>query len=200
MPAKHKNLITILGITALVWYLTMCFRVSLQGRFFWGNRLLVPIIPILILPLAFIKLDNILNKLLLTLTQLGSIVNQFAGLFTKIHENILIKIEIHYLIGQDPHSKLLRGIELFFHKLKTADAKYLVTEFGIISKEIINLTNYDTFHGFNIWIVHLLNRLGLKEHYSVAGIILLSIIIIICIALFINIFTKLMLIIIKFKN
>ena len=75
---------------------------------------------------------------------------------------------------------------LFFHKLKTADAEYLVSEFGIISTEIINLKNYDTFYGFNLWLVHLLNHLGLKEYSYISGIIVLSIIIIFCIALFIK--------------
>jgi hypothetical protein len=186
VPIQYRKSLKTVGIIALVWYLTMCFWVSLQGGFCWGNRLLVPIIPLLFLPFVFLKFDSLLSKIFLSLSLLVSLIIQFTGSFTKIHEIILIKIEIHDLVGQNPHSQLLRGVELFYHKLKSADAEYLVSEFGIISTEIINFTNYDTFYGFNLWVVHLLNHLGLKDYSYLAGIILLSITIILCIALFIN--------------
>lgn len=186
IPIQYRKSLRIVGIISLVWYLTMCFWVSLQGGFCWGNRLLVPIIPLLFLPFVFLKFNSLLSKIILSLVMLVSLIIQFAGSYTKIHEIILIKIEIHELVGQNPHSQLIRGIELFCHKLRSADAEYLVSDFGIISAEIINLTSYDTFYGFNLWVVHLLNHLGLKDYSYLAGIILLSITIILCIALFIN--------------
>jgi hypothetical protein len=115
-----------------------------------------------------------------------SIFIQFSASFTKIHEIIEIKLKIQELTEESPSSQLYRGVDLFIHKLKTSKAEYPVSNFGIQRTQTINLTEYNTFHGFNLWVVHLLNHLGLKDYSYLAGIILLSITIILCIALFIN--------------
>ena len=86
-----------IGVIVMIWYLTMCFWVSLQGGFCWGNRLLVPIIPLIVLPLLFLDFQKASCKLLLFPTLIGSIIIQFAGSFTKVHEIILIKLEIQEL-------------------------------------------------------------------------------------------------------
>lgn len=190
VPNNYRRSFMFIGVTAFVWYLTMCFWVSWQGGFCWGNRLLVPIIPLLLLPLVFLKFDSIFSKILFSLTLLGSIIIQFAGSFTKVHEIILIKIKIQELTDQIPHSQLLRGLELFYHKLRSPNAEYIISEFGTKSTEIINLTSYNTFHGFNLWIVHFLNHAGFKNYSFWVGILVLVFVIFFSIKPFYNLINK----------
>ena len=184
VPCEKKAEIYIIGIVVLVWYLTMCFWSSWQGGYCWGNRLLVPIIPFLLIPLTFIPFNNFLSKLLFAATFLVSVSIQIAASFTKIHEIIEIKLRIQEVTEQSPSSQLYRGIELFFHKFKTSKAEYLASDFGVQSTEVINLTKYDTFHGFNLWFVHLLNHLGFRTLSHWAGMTVLILTILMCIALF----------------
>ena len=190
IPHQYKKSITIISLTALIWYFTMCFWVSWQGGYCWGNRLLTPIVPLLLLPLVFLDFNTLWSKILFALTLIGSTIIQFAASFTKVHEIIEIKLNILQLTEQIPHSQLWRGIELFFHKLKSPDAEYLASSFGIENTEVINLTSFSTFHGFNLWIVHLLNHLGLSTNSHFAGILLLTVITLLCISLFVILLTS----------
>jgi hypothetical protein len=108
---------------------------------------------------------------------------QFAASFTKVHEIIEIKLCIHRLTEQVPLSQLWRGIELFFHKVKSPNAEYLASTFGVDHMELINLRSFDTFHGFNLWFVHLLNHFDLKKFSYPAGIVILFITITLCFTL-----------------
>lgn len=184
IPRGKRVELTVIGITVLVWYLTMCFWCSWQGGYCWGNRLLTPIAPLLLIPVAFIPIKNYISKIILIFVTLISVLIQFSASFTKIHEIIEIKLKIQELTGQPSDNQLLRGIKLFFHKLTTPEAKYLASDFGTQSTEIINLTIYNSFDGFNLWIVHFLNHLGLKPFSYWAGIIVLSFSILMCITLF----------------
>ena len=171
-PTKYKKSIMIIGLTALIWYATMCFWVSWQGGYCWGNRLLTPIVPLLLLPLVFLDFNTVLNKILLALTLIGSMIIQFAASFTKIHEIIEIKLSIQQFTEQAPLSQLWRGIKLFLHKLKSPNAEYLASTFGVDINEVINLKSFDTFHGFNLWLVHLLNHIDLKKYSHFSGILI----------------------------
>ena len=91
----------------------MCFWVSIKGGYCWGNRLLVPIVPLLLLPMVFLKIDKVYMKILLFLTLIGSTIIQFAGSFTKVHEIIEIKLNIQQLSEQNQISQLWLGIKLF---------------------------------------------------------------------------------------
>ena len=180
---RYINSFLIIGIIVLIWYLTMCFWVSLQGGFCWGNRLLVPIIPLIVLPLVFLDFRKASCKLLLFPTLIGSIIIQLAGSFTKVHEIILIKLEIQELSNQIHQSQLWIAIKLFLNKIKSPNAEYLASSFGIDNSDLINLSNYNTFHGFNLWVVHLLNHFGLMNYSHTAGILILFITIISCFTL-----------------
>ena len=186
VPREKRVSIILVGIFILVWYLVMCFWVSWQGGYCWGNRLLVPIIPLLLLPLTFIPCKNFFTKMLLFSVLLVSIFIQFSASFTKIHEIIEIKLKIQEITEESPSSQLYRSVDLFIHKLKTSKAEYPVSNFGVQGAQTINLTEYDTFHGFNLWIVHLLNHAGLRTLSYGAGVTVLFITIFLCIALFLS--------------
>lgn len=183
-PTKYKKSIMIIGLTALIWYATMCFWVSWQGGYCWGNRLLTPIVPLLLIPLVFLNFNTVLSKIILALTLIGSMIIQFAASFTKIHEIIEIKLRIQHVTEQVPHSQLWRGLELFLHKLKSPNAEYLASNFGVDVNEVINLKSFETFHGFNLWVVHLLNHFDLERYSHFIGIAILFITIGLCFSLF----------------
>ena len=94
---KRNKTIIAVAIIALIWYFTMCFWVSIKGGYCWGNRLLVPIVPLLLLPMVFLKIDKVYMKILLFLTLIGSTIIQFVASFTKVHEIIEIKLNIQHL-------------------------------------------------------------------------------------------------------
>lgn len=184
IPSRYKKPTIIILLTALIWYATMCFWISWQGGYCWGNRLLVPIVPLLLLPMVFLKIDKVWKKILLFLTLTASTIIQLVGSFTKIHEIIEIKVRIKELTDQNPESQLWRAIDLFFLKIKSPNAEYLASSFGVENTEVINLTSFSTFHGFNLWFVHLLNHIGLNTYSHYAGILLLLIILALCLSLF----------------
>ena len=183
IPHQYKKSITIIGLTALIWYFTMCFWVSWQGGYCWGNRLLTPIVPLLLLPLVFLDFNKMLNKIFLALALIGSTTIQVAASFTKIHEIIEIKLSIQRFTEQVPLSQLWRGIELFFLKVKSPNAEYLASNFGVDINQVVSLRNFDTFHGYNLWLVHLLNHFDLKKFTHPAGIVILFITITLCFTL-----------------
>ena len=59
------------------------------------------IVPLLLLPMVFLKIDKVYMKILLFLTLIGSTIIQFAGSFTKVHEIIEIKLNIQQLSEQN---------------------------------------------------------------------------------------------------
>ena len=183
IPAKYRRPMMIIGLTTFIWFITMCLWVSWQGGYCWGNRLLVPIVPLLLLPMVFLKIDKVWMKILLFLTLVASTIIQFAASFTKIHEIIEIKLRIQHITEQIPHSQLWRGLELFLLKFKSPNAEYLASRFGVDDNKVIYLGMFDTFHGFNLWFVHLLNHFDLKKYSHFAGILILFITIISCFTL-----------------
>ena len=136
------------------------------------------------LPLINLNFRGLRSKILLILTLTVTSIIQFAASFTKIHEIIEIKLRIQNITEQVPHSQLWRGLELFLHKLKSPNAEYLASKYGVDDNTIINLGMFDTFHGFNLWFVHLLNHFDLKKYSYFAGILILFITITLCFILF----------------
>ena len=65
LPKENRKFFFLIGSIALSWFILMCFWKSFQGGYCWGNRLLIPILPLLVLPLAFVSLDRKLVQLAL---------------------------------------------------------------------------------------------------------------------------------------
>jgi hypothetical protein len=182
IPQKAKFNCFIIFFIVLIWYLTMCFWSSWQGGYCWGNRLLIPILPLLIIPIVFFPLKKLLNKILLFSLVMLSMIIQFAGSFTKIHEIIEIKLKIQDVTSESPNYQLSRGIKLFCKKINSTKPMYNLSDFGIKNNsQIIDLTGYKTFYGFNLWSVHLFNHLGFKSYWI--GIIVLGICVLICVSI-----------------
>ena len=114
IPQKAKFNCLIIFFIVLIWYLTMCFWSSWQGGYCWGNRLLTPILPLLVIPITFFPLNKLLNKILLLSLLMLSMIIQFAGSFTKIHEIIEINLKIQEFTDHPANHQLYRGLDLFF--------------------------------------------------------------------------------------
>ena len=155
----------------------MCFWKSLQGGYCWGNRLLIPILPLLFLPLAFISFDRKLGQLALLIVVVFSCVIQISSVCTKTHEVSVLRSEIHSRTKLDTPPQLPSTVRLFWHKLTNDSTVIPASALGVSSHESFDLSSYESFHGFNLWAVQGLKFLGLQHICFAFSWILLALII-----------------------
>jgi hypothetical protein len=169
IPQKHRRLFLLIISICICWYVLMCFWQSLQGGYCWGNRLLVPIIPLLMLPLAFLNFKLPGTRFALWLLVSVSVLIQLATVATKIHECSVLRNEITQATGLETPNQLPSTLRLFTSKLFHSEPIYAASEVGVPSDERISLLKFDSFYGFNFWPVHLLNYLKLDSAIAFAG-------------------------------
>ena len=132
---------------------------SWEGGWSWGPRLLVPTIPFWLLPAAF-WLDSRRSKSRFTVAaiiMLISIVAQIPGVLVKDQE-------IHHIKWNmlTPEERALAmpdypvAWRLLSHKLSASNQMevYRISEFGIPSDRELDLTEYRSFQGLNLWTEH----------------------------------------------
>lgn len=163
LPKENRKFFLLIGLMILGWFILMCFWKSLQGGYCWGNRLLIPILPLLMLPLAFIPNRKKLKQLFLLLLIPISLIIQFSAVCVKTHEVSVLRTEIHSRTKLDTPSQLPSTIRLFWHKLTNDSTVIPASALGVSSRESFDLSSYESFHGFNLWPVHGLKFLGLQH-------------------------------------
>jgi hypothetical protein len=160
VPLEHRKFAKLcFGILA-TWFLTMCFWKSIQGGWCWGNRLLVPILPILFIPFAFVPVKSLATKAILLFLTLASGGIQLAAACMKTHECSVLRDQITATTGLGTPNQLPSTIYLFLHKLTDAQPLYPASVLGVSSEKIIDLSSYDSFVGLNLWPIHALKFLG----------------------------------------
>ena len=176
IPQKDRRFFLLIISICICWFVLMCFWKSLQGGYCWGNRLLVPIIPLLMLPFAFLnfKLPGIRLALLLLVPI--SVLIQLASVATKIHECSVLRNEIARITNLETPNQLPSTLRLFKSKLFQSEPIYAASEIGVPSDKRISLLEFDSFYGFNFWPVHLLNYLKLDSAIAFAGNLILFVI------------------------
>jgi hypothetical protein len=133
-----------------------------RGGWSWGPRYLVPVVPLWLLPAAlWIQKDNSPRRFTIAAAiACVSIVAQAPGVFVKDQE-------IHHIRwvmltpSESPHmvSDWPAGWVLLFHKLEGQPERYAATELGVPSDRVIDVDEFRTFRGFNIWPVQLAAQL-----------------------------------------
>ena len=133
---------------------------SWMGGWSWGPRLLVPVVPLLAIPFAF-SVQVLFSRgarpftwFLLSLL----ILNQIPGILVKdqqishIRENCLNAEE-----QKQADSFYVISWRLLYHKLRLTSPKeqYKVSDFGAVGNRVIDLNEYESFLGLNIWTEHL---------------------------------------------
>ena len=167
LPKENRKFFFLIGSIALSWFILMCFWKSFQGGYCWGNRLLIPILPLLVLPLAFVSLDRKLAKLALMIAAVFSSVIQISSVCTKTHEVSVLRNEIYSQNKHAPPPQLPSTVRLFWHKLSNNSTVVPASALGVSSHESFDFSSYESFHGFNLWAVHGLKFLYMTSTYFV---------------------------------
>jgi hypothetical protein len=148
--------------------------VGWRGGWCWGPRYLVPVLPLWLLPAAlWIQKDRSTRRFTIAAAiTCVSIAAQVPGVFVKDQEihhirwNVLTSAESSHMASDWPVSWIL-----FFHKLEGQPERYAATEFGVPSDRTIDVDEFRTFRGFNIWPVQLaaqLHRRALRWLFPIA--------------------------------
>ena len=83
-----------------------------------------------------------------------SSVIQTATVFTKIHETSVLRSKIYEETEQHTPPQLISTIHVFTHKLWN-DSRYIPSSvLGVDTDSIIDLSDFESFYGLNIWPVH----------------------------------------------
>ena len=145
----------IFAISASLFLLTASW-VGWKGGYCWGNRNIVPIVPLIALGWAYIKLNNCwLHKNIFTFLLVLSLCVQIIGVSLKTHEWSVIAEQ--FKDHPDPYyvpSEMKGSAFLFREKLFNVSGIYSADKFVPEHCHKIDLTEYDSFYGFNFWMVH----------------------------------------------
>jgi hypothetical protein len=151
----HRSFACLVGGLALFWLILMASYKGLQGGYCWGNRNLLPMVPLLAIPLVFIEWKKIAERRIFTALLVISLPIQIVGVSLKTHEYSTITNEIQENSGNYGLPEQLPGSTMLFMEKLTNDsgiysARFITQEHD---KEI-NLTGFESFQGFNFWPVH----------------------------------------------
>ena len=173
-PRKHRRFAGLCLSLILVWFLLMCFWQSLQGGYCWGNRLLVPILPLFLLPIAFLQVKTRATRFGLWGIAGLSILIQVTAACTKIHECSVLRNKIWEETAVHTPNQLPSTLRLFAHKITNGGTAYRASVLGVESNVVIDLSDYDSFRGFNLWPVHAVKFLGFPSAIRPIGLLLLA--------------------------
>jgi len=163
IPKEKFRFFLFIGSIVFLWYLLMCFWKSYLGGYCWGNRLLVPIIPFCFIPFAFLPFDKKLVRISVSMVILFSLFIQVSAVFTKIHETSVLRSKIYEETGLHTPPQLISTFHVFTHKLSNDSTHIPASVLGVDTDSIIDLSNFESFYGFNLWPIHALKFLGLQS-------------------------------------
>lgn len=153
----QTNLATLFLITTICMsvYLLTASWVGWKGGYCWGNRNLVPVVPLLCISWAYIDWKNMQHKITFLLLLTISLPVQIVAVSLKTHEWSVLSRE--FKDHQDPYylpSQLEGSANLFSEKLINSSGIYNSSAFVSEHNHVINLASYESFIGFNFWAVH----------------------------------------------
>jgi hypothetical protein len=152
---KDKKLFfLIVTISASLFLLTASW-IGWKGGYCWGNRNIVAIVPLIAMGWAFLKFNNWFHRKLFAFLLVFSLCSQIVGVSLKTHEWAVIARE--FKDHRDPYyvpSEIKGSALLFRDKLFNVSGIYSADKFVPEHDHKIDLTEYDSFYGFNFWMVH----------------------------------------------
>ena len=184
LPNKNRKFFFIIGVIIVSWFCLMCSWKSLQGGYCWGNRLLIPILPLILLPLAFLPMTKIYNQLILSIFIVSSLVIQFSTVCTKTHEASVLCAEIHSQTKLTTPPQLPATLRLYWYKLNSDSKNIPASTIGVSSNKCIDLSNYESFYAFNLWPIHALKFFGHNSYCYRGSLAMVTLLVIIIFFLF----------------
>ena len=152
---NNPKCLFLIASICLTLYLLTASWIGWKGGYCWGNRNLVPIVPLLCLFWAFIDWKNLYQRITFLLLLIISFPIQIVAVSLKSHEWSVLSRE--FKDHPDPYyvpSELEGSAKLFCEKLTNTSGIYRADTFVNEHYHSINLTNYESFIGFNFWPVH----------------------------------------------
>jgi hypothetical protein len=105
-----------------------------------------------------------------------SIVIQVSAVFTKIHETSVLRSKIYEEAGLHTPPQLISNVLVFTHKLSNDSTYISASVLRVDTDSIIDLSEFESFYGFNLWPIHALKFLGLQSLCHPISLILLGIV------------------------
>jgi len=186
LPKEKIRFFLFIGSIVFLWYLLMCFWKSYLGGYCWGNRLLVPIIPFCFIPFAFLPFNKKLVRISVGMVILISLVIQVSAVFTKIHETSVLRNKIYEETGLHTPPQLISTFHVFTNKLINDSSHIPASVLGVDTDSIIDLSDFESFYGFNLWLIHALKFLSLQSLCYPLSLILFGIVIALVALLFLS--------------
>ncbi|MBT5378214.1 MAG: hypothetical protein HOK49_15080 [Opitutae bacterium] len=160
--AKRNEAIFLIS-TIVLWFLLMASWVSYQGGWSWGNRLLLPIIPFLLIPVSLMKIKMLWQKISLSLIFIVSLYIQVIAVFQHTQEYFVIIRDLESNPGvQAVMPPQLKGNAILFHqKLAGNSGEYPLDifidqdEYRDSEKDVLLTKDYETYQGLHAWPFHL---------------------------------------------
>ena len=177
VPLEHRKFAKLCFGLLVTWFLVMCFWKSHQGGWCWGNRLLLPILPIIFIPFAFVPIKSRASKAILLFLTLTSGGIQLTAACTKTHECSILRDQVTSTTDLGTPNQLPSTIYLFFHKLTDAQPSYPASVLGVSSEKIIDLSSYESFAGLNLWPIHALKFLDRNSLFHSGSLAMLALLI-----------------------
>jgi hypothetical protein len=151
----NKETLFLITTICISFYLLTASWVGWKGGYCWGNRNLVPLVPLICVSWAFLDWKNLYHRITFFLFFLISIPIQIVGISLKTHEWSVLSRE--FKDHPDPYyvpSEIEGSTMLFCEKLFNSSGNYSANTFVNEHHHTINLSNYESFIGFNFWPVH----------------------------------------------
>ena len=129
----------------------------------WGPRFLAPFLPFWLLPAAFWLQESkgkFRSYIGVTVVCL-SVVSQVPSVL--VRDQQLLHIEKNMLSHEDRqavYSMYPMAWAILVHKLSHTSEEYTVEQLGGNNSRTVDLNEFETSHGFNIWTEHLARKLN----------------------------------------
>lgn len=178
--AKDKSSFFLIFSICTIFYLMSASWIGWKGGYCWGNRTLVPVVPLLLTTLAYMDWGKKWQQKILLLLILISLPIQIIAVSLKTYEWSILHIKLQDLTDTYYGLNELEGsIKLFVEKLRNASGIYETKKFITADQQTIDLTNYESFNGYNYWLVHG-SKLFLPNHTQQISLITLLCTIFLC--------------------
>ena len=167
---KNKEAFFLIFSISSVLFILFTSWVGWKGGYCWGNRNLVPIVPLLCICWAFLDFTSRKQNFIFMILLSISIPLQIISISVKTHEWSVLSRE--FKDHHDPYyvPNTIKGTFLLFkEKIINSTGVYKAENFVSEHRHSINLKDYESFTGFNFWIVHLLKYLNAESFLTIMG-------------------------------
>ena len=170
---KDRRLAILILSIALTLYLATASWMGWKGGVCWGNRNLMLIVPILAIFWGVFSWKKIVLRYSFCTILLISISIQFVGSSIKVQEWTVLSRSFRYNQEFQSPNELKGYFLLFKEKIHNSSGIYNGSAFVTEYKKEIDLTSYESFKGYNFWIVHLA-KLFMSKYLQLTSLLCLT--------------------------